>query len=135
VYTVNPKYDCLQDPDSCRGTILVPVNNPYMTITVRNNQTNEIVAEDGYSRQYSSDTGTYTFSNTGYTSTSVNGQTTMTYISVPGPRYIPIYSNGQFQITIEGSYLSVTVSIITGTASKPTDAMENSGPTMDEEGG
>ena len=48
IYTVNPKYDCLQDPDSCRGTILVPVNNPYMSITVRDNQTNKIVAEDGY---------------------------------------------------------------------------------------
>ena len=119
VYTVNPKYDCMEDPDSCRGTILVPVNSPYMSITVRNNQTNDIVAEDGYGRQYSSDTGSYTFSNSGYLSTSVNGQTTMTSVTKPGPRYIPIYSAGQFQITIQGNYLDVTVSIITGTASNP----------------
>ncbi|MGA2105256.1 hypothetical protein [Methanoregula sp.] len=120
IYTVNPKYDCLQDPDSCRGTILVPVNNPYMSITVRDNQTNKIVAEDGYGRQYSSDTGKYTFSTSGNTSTSVNGQTTVSSTAVPGPRYIPIYSAGQFQITIQGNYLDVTVSIITGSSSQPT---------------
>jgi hypothetical protein len=127
VYTVNPKYDCLQDPDSCRGTILVPVNNPYMSITVRDNQTNKIVAEDGYGRQFSSDTGTYTFSTSGNTTTSVNGQTTVSSTSVPGPRYIPIYSAGQFQVTIQGNYLDVTVSIITGTAPNPLDALEKSG--------
>ena len=38
-FTVDPKYDCLQDPKSCRGTVNVPVNRPWMTITVRNNQT------------------------------------------------------------------------------------------------
>ena len=47
-FTINPKYDCLNDPDSCRGTVLVPVNRPYCTITVTDNQTHQIVAEDGY---------------------------------------------------------------------------------------
>ena len=53
VFTVKPKYDCLENPDSCRGTVLVPVNSPYMTITVRDNQTHEIVARDGYGGIYS----------------------------------------------------------------------------------
>jgi len=114
VFTVTPKYDCLEDPDSCRGTVLVPVNSPYMTITVRDNQTHEIVAKDGYGGIYSSDTGNYQFSNSGNLSTSVNGQQTVTSVSEPGPRYIAIYTAGQYQITIEGAYLDVTVSIITG---------------------
>ncbi len=139
VYTVNPMNDCLEDAESCRGsnptytdasgnsyTTVNSVNNPYMTITVRDNQTNEIVAEDGYGRQYSSDTGTYQFSNNGNLSTSVNGQTTVTSVSVPGPRYIPIYSAGQFQITMQGDYLSVDLSIITGTSLNPLDTTENS---------
>ncbi|MFZ0005312.1 MAG: hypothetical protein WCA60_03580 [Methanoregula sp.] len=130
VYMVNPKFDCLADPDSCRGTILVPVNNPYMSITIRDNQTNEIVAEDGYGRQYSSDIGHYEISTTGYTTTSVNGQTTVSTTSLPGPRFIPVYSSGQFQITIQGNYLDVTVAIVTGTAPNPLDALEKSGGTV-----
>lgn len=132
VYTVNPQYDCLMNPESCRGTVLATVNRPYMTITVRNNQTNEIVAEDGYGRQYSSDTGAYTFTNNGYLSTSFNGNTTVTSVSLPGPRYIPIYSGGQFQVTIQGNYLSITVSIITGTSSNPLNQTETSGGTASE---
>jgi hypothetical protein len=86
-FTVNPMYDCLADPDSCRGTALVSVNNPYLTITVRDNQTQEIVAEDGYAGEYSSNTT---------------------------ERYIMVYREGQFNITITGSGLDVTISITTG---------------------
>jgi len=124
VYTVNPKYDCLDDPDSCRGTVFASRNRPYMTITVRDNSTQEIVAKDGYAREYSSDTGTYTFETTGSSSDDSNDDNSVSssndnsdngdYRSTPGPRYIPIYKEGQFQITIDGNYLDVTVSIITG---------------------
>lgn len=130
VYTVNPKYDCLSDPDSCRGTVLAPVNRPYLTITVRDNQTGQIVAQNGYGREFSSDTG----KNTGYGGDDSDSSASTTYSSVDqdensegytppsgaedskglGPRYIPIYKEGQFQITIEGSYLDTTISIITG---------------------
>lgn len=128
-FTVDPKYDCLQDPESCRGTVNVPVNRPWMTITVRDNQTGEIVAEDGYSGEFSSDTGNYQFSNTGNLSTSINGVQTFTSVSIPGPRYIAIYKEGQFQITTEGSYLDVTISIITGMAQDTLANPENSADT------
>lgn len=138
-YTVDPKYDCLSDPDSCRGTVLVPVNRPYMTITVRDNQTGQIVAQDGYGGEYSSDTGNYK----GYGSSDsgdVSASTTFSSAesddnsegySNPakdskglGPRYIPVYKEGQFQITVEGSYLDTTISIITGTSPNPLDMTE-----------
>jgi hypothetical protein len=125
-YIVKPKYDCLNDPDSCRGTVLVPVNNPYMTITVRDNQTHEIVAEDGYAREYSSDTGNYHFTTTVESADSTEAGT---YESEPGPRYIPIYREGQFQITIQGSYLDVTVSVITGASPDLLTAQEKSAGT------
>lgn len=139
-YTVNPKYDCLSDPDSCRGTVLVPVNNPYLTITVRDNQTGQIVAQDGYGGQYSSDTG----NNNGYSGSDDSDEVTAstTFSSAEsdensegysnpaedskglGPRYIPVYKEGQFQITVEGSYLDTTVSIITGSSPNPLDMTE-----------
>jgi len=122
-YTIEPKYDCLKDPDTCRGTVLVPVNRPYMTITVRDNQTQQIVAQDGYGREYSSDIGHYHFYGT---VTSDDSSETQPYDSYPGPRYIPVYKEGQFQITIEGNYLDTTVAIITGTSPNPLDAMEKS---------
>ena len=122
-YTIDPKYDCLKDPDSCRGTILVPVNRPYLTITVRDNQTQQIVAEDGYGREYSSDIGHYHFTGT---VSSEDSSETQPYDSYPGPRYIPVYKEGQFQITIEGNYLDTTVAIITGTSPNPLDATEKS---------
>jgi hypothetical protein len=128
-FTVDPQYDCLQDPESCRGTVNVPVNRPWMTITVRDNQTGEIVAEDGYGGQFSSDTGKYQFSNSGNLSTSINGVQTFTSVSIPGPRYIAIYREGQFQITAEGSYLDVTISVITGTAPDALANPENSADT------
>jgi hypothetical protein len=120
-YTIDPKYDCLKDPDTCRGTVLVPVNRPYMTITVRDNQTQQIVAQDGYGREYSSDIGHYHFYGT---TTTDDSSETQPYDSYPGPRYIPVYKEGQFQITIEGNYLDTTVAIITGTSPNPLDAME-----------
>jgi hypothetical protein len=120
-YTIEPKYDCLKDPDTCRGTVLVPVNRPYMTITVRDNQTQQIVAQDGYGREYSSDIGHYHFYGT---VTSDDSSETQPYDSYPGPRYIPVYKEGQFQITIEGNYLDTTVAVITGTSPNPLDAME-----------
>jgi hypothetical protein len=110
VYVVTPEYDCLKNPDSCRGTLQVPVNPPYMKMTVRDNQTREIVAEDGYAREFSSDTGRYEFS---ITTQNADGSTT-TSTTTPGPRYIAIYKEGVYHITLEGNYLDVNVKILTG---------------------
>jgi hypothetical protein len=52
-----------------------------------------------------------------------------TYESEPGPRYIPVYREGQFQITIQGSYLDVTVSVITGASPDLLTAQEKSAST------
>lgn len=119
VYTVNPMHDCLKNPESCRGTLTVPVNRPYMTITVRDNQTHNIIAQDGYAREYSGDIGDYTFS---FTKTGTEGSKDETSVSEPGPRYIAIYREGQFHITTEGNYLDVTLSIITGASPDPLEA-------------
>ena len=140
VYTVNPVNNCLTDPKSCRGTnpaqtdsadstgtSVNSVNKPYMTITVRDNQTGEIVAQDGYGGIYSSDIGHYIITYSGVNlSTSVNGKQKQTYTFEPGPRYISIYREGQFQITIQGDYLDVTLSVITGTSTNPLAATEKS---------
>ncbi|MFA4861867.1 hypothetical protein [Methanoregula sp.] len=115
VYTVTPQKDCLKNPESCRGTIKVPVNRPYLTITVRDNTTQQVIAEDGYGREYSSDIGKYAIS---ISSKNAEGSTN-TDTSTPGPRYIPIYREGSFQITIEGNYLDTDISIITGTSPNP----------------
>jgi hypothetical protein len=82
-----------------------------MTITVRDNQTHEIVAEDGYSRGYSSDTGNEMYHNT---VADISTGTTTTSTAPSGPRYIAIYNEGAYQITIEGNYLTVDVKILTG---------------------
>ncbi|MDO8871956.1 MAG: hypothetical protein Q7V05_04385, partial [Methanoregula sp.] len=110
IYEVTPKFDCMASPGSCRGNLKSPVTRPYMTIIVRDNQTREIVAENGYAREFSSDTGNYEFS---IASKDDAGSTTTT-TSTPGPRYIAIYKEGVFHITIEGNYLDVTVKILTG---------------------
>ena len=110
-FVVTPKYDCMQSPDSCRGNLAASVNRPYMTITVRDNQTQEIVAEDGYAGKYSSDTGQETFSNSGL---DLNTGITSTSTTTPGPRYIVLYKEGAYQVTIDGAYLTVAVKIITG---------------------
>jgi hypothetical protein len=86
-FDVNPLYDCLENPDSCRGNLATSVNRPWMTITVRDNQTRGIVAEDGYAREYSSQQNN---------------------------RTIKIFGDGQYHITLTGAYLDVTLSIITG---------------------
>lgn len=118
IYEVTPQNDCLMDSGSCQGDMTKPVNRPYLSITVRDNTTKEIVAEDGYGREYSSDTGHATYSNTGKdTADSLLSSATygdVTTISSPGPRYIKIYKDGVFHITLEGSFLSVNVKIRTG---------------------
>lgn len=88
-FDVNPMYDCLDNPDSCRGDLRNPMVQPYFTLTIRDNQTLEIVAEDGYGRVYSS-------------------QKT--------DREIKIFSTGQYHLTFTGNYLDVTLSITTGAA-------------------
>jgi hypothetical protein len=86
-YDVTPVYDCLEKPDTCRGTIQTPVNRPYCTITVRDNESHAILAQDGYAREYSSQ---------------------------KSGRRIMIFRDGQFHITVEGNYLTVRISIVTG---------------------
>jgi hypothetical protein len=111
VFVVTPNNDCLKDPDSCRGNLAAASGTrPMMTITVRDNQTQEIVAEDGYGGEYSSDTGQYTFTYT----VNANQADATSGQSTPGPRYIAIYKEGEYQITIEGNYLSVDLKILTG---------------------
>jgi hypothetical protein len=146
VYTVKPQNDCLLDPDACRGDMLKPVQRPYLTITVMDNQTQQIVAEDGYGREYSSDTGNYEFiissENTldGLTSSSGSIGTNTVY---PGPRRIVVYKEGVFHVTIEGNYLDVDLSIITGSSPDPLEVSsekqsgQSASPTVvpdDEEG-
>jgi hypothetical protein len=111
VFLVTPEYDCMANPDSCRGNLAASVNRPYMTITVRDNQTHEIVAEDGYARGYSSDTGNEVYHNT---VADISTGVTTTSTAPSGPRYIAIYNEGAYQITIEGNYLTVDVKILTG---------------------
>jgi hypothetical protein len=86
-FDVNPMYDCLDDPDSCKGDLKNPKVQPYFFITVRDNQTLEIVAEDGYGRIYSSQ---------------------------KDDREIKIFSTGQYHLTFTGNYLDITLSITTG---------------------
>jgi len=118
VYIVTPENDCLKSPGSCLGDMEKPVQRPYMTITVRDNQTYEILVQDGYAREYSSDTGNYEFSytskNTMETLLSSASYAETTTTSTPGPRYIPIYKEGTFHITIEGAYADADLEILTG---------------------
>lgn len=132
-FVVTPEYDCMQNPDSCRGNLAASVNRPYMTITVRDNQTQEIVAEDGYAGKYSSDTGQETFSNSGL---DLNTGITSTSTTTPGPRYIVLYKEGTYQVTIEGAYLTVDVKIITGDSPSGQDTGNGatSSPSEDEWG-
>lgn len=93
-FDVNPMYDCLENPDSCRGDKTKSVNRPYFTITVRDNQTREIVAEDGYAREYSSQKNN---------------------------RTIKIFGEGQYHLTLTGNFLDVILSIITGSSPSAPD--------------
>ena len=88
-FDVNPMYDCVNNSDSCRGDLRNPMVQPYFILTIRDNQTKEIVAEDGYGRIYSS-------------------QKT--------DREIKIFSTGQYHLTFTGNQLDVTLSITTGTS-------------------
>ena len=133
-YTVNPKHDCLKGPDSCRGTVFVSVNRPYMTITVRDNETREIVAVDGYAGEFSSNTGNYKPSGSDSSeesekTTSTGSADSVDYVEDPGPRYIAIHKEGRFQVTMEGNYLDVTLSVITGASPDPFTLQEQSGRT------
>lgn len=121
VYTVNPQNDCLFNPESCRGTLEEPVQRPYLAITVRDNETGEIVAEDGYGREYSSDTGKYEFSISGIDPDSLTSSAggISTNIVSPGPRRIVLYKEGKFHVTLEGNYLEIDLSIITGSSPDP----------------
>jgi len=118
VYSVKPQNDCLFDPETCRGGQTKPVQRPYLTITVRDNATQEVVTEDGYGRQYSSDTGDYNFVVQGENDdglTSSGGMSGSNSVS-PGLRRIIIYREGIFHVTMEGNYLDVNLAIITGTS-------------------
>lgn len=122
VFTVTPENDCLKDPESCRGTVTVPVNRPYMTITVVDNKTNDVVAEDGYGGEFSSDTGNYNnncASDQSSVSNTYSWAPNDNVCQQPGPRYISVYREGQFQIIINGMYCSTSVSIITGSSAAP----------------
>lgn len=140
IYDVTPKNDCLKDPTSCRGDKTRSINRPYLTITVRDNITREIIAEDGYGREFSSDTGKATYSNTGKNTAdsllSSASYEEVTTTSTPGPRYIKIYRDGVFHITLEGSFLDVDMRIKTGATpadSAPATSSSNAEPESNEE--
>jgi hypothetical protein len=88
-FDVKPLYDCIGDPDSCRGKTGKSISLPYFTITVRDNQTREIIAEDGYGRIYSSQSAN---------------------------RTIKIYREGRYHLTLTGDSVDVTLAVATGTA-------------------
>ncbi len=86
-YDIKPLYDCLDKPESCRGSMAKSINRPYFILTVRNLTTQEIVAEDGYAREYSSEKTN---------------------------RTVKIFGEGRYHLTLTGNYLDVTLSITTG---------------------
>lgn len=86
-FDVEPLYDCLEDVESCRGDNVKTISRPYFTLTVRDNQTREIVAEDGYGGVYSS-------------------QKTN--------RTIRIYEEGRYHLTLAGDSVDITLSVSTG---------------------
>lgn len=88
-FTVKPLYDCLNNPDSCKGEVKKTISRPYFTLTVRDNQTRAIVAEEGYGREFSSQTENKT---------------------------LKIYREGRYHLTLTGESIDVTLSITTGTA-------------------
>jgi hypothetical protein len=112
MYVVVPQHDCMMDPESCRGTAKAPVNRPWMTITVRDNQTQEVVTEDGYGREYSSDLGYYEF----HASVQNADGSTSSYTSTTQPRYIALYRSGVYHITLEGNFIDTYVAMETGNA-------------------
>lgn len=131
IYIVTPQNDCLMSPGSCRGDKTKSVNRPYLTITVRDNQTHEIVAEDGYGREYSSDTGNYEFilesKNTMDGLLSSGGAIGTNTVS-PGPRVLKIFREGIFDITFEGNFLDIDLKVKTGASASGTNAGSASSP-------
>jgi hypothetical protein len=122
VYMIDPQNDCTKDPDTCRGDVskeyATSVQRPWLTITVRDNRTHEIVAQDGYGGIYSSDIGHYKFE---VKRTNADGSTSNEEY-YPGPRYIPIYRDGAFHITLEGNFLDVGLAVITGASPDPLES-------------
>lgn len=88
-FYVKPLYDCLENPESCRGEPGKSISRPYFTLTVRDNRTREIVAEDGYGREYSSQRDN---------------------------RTIKIYGEGQYHLTLTGNSIDVTLAVATRAA-------------------
>lgn len=125
-FVVTPKYDCMTDPESCKGSLEASVNRPWMTITIRDNQTHEIVAEDGYGRIYSSDTGSYDYSKS-ITSTDPHyaEHTTTTVKVTTTPRHITIYKEGTYHVTLTGAYLDATLSVATGASPLASDTQSS----------
>lgn len=117
IYIVKPQNDCLLSPETCRGDKAKSVNRPYLTITVRDNQTHDVIAEDGYGREYSSDTGNYEFilesKNTMDGLLSSGGAIETNTVS-PGPRVLKVFREGIFDITFEGNFLDVDLKVKTG---------------------
>jgi hypothetical protein len=93
-FDVKPLFDCLDDPESCRGSGTKTINPPYFVLTIRDNQTRVIVAENGYGREYSSQKEN---------------------------RTINIYDEGRYHLTLTGNSVDVTLSVATGTAPLMTD--------------
>jgi hypothetical protein len=105
-YEVTPQVDCLGSLESCRGSNAKPVQRPYFTMTVRDNATHQVIAENGYGREYSSQT--------------IN--------------WITIYREGEYHVTMTGNYLDVFVQVGTGQAANSWDAQWQAGsgsPTAD----
>lgn len=135
IYVVSPQNDCLMSPESCRGDKTKSVNRPYLTITVRDNQTREIVAEDGYGREFSSDTGNYEFI---LESKNMDGQLSSggaigTNTVSPGPRALKVYREGTFDITFEGNFLDVDVKVKTGATPASASGTISAGATSSPE--
>ena len=83
------------------------------------------MAEDGYAREFSSDTGKYTFSVPAIDAgdpTKDTDPSAATTTTSPGPRYIAIYKEGVYHVTIEGNYLDVDIKILTGDMPTKLDA-------------
>ena len=129
IYTVAPQNDCMTNPSTCRGDLAKSVNRPYLTITVRDNQTQEVIAEDGYGREYSSDTGTYEFE----ISTKTDDGTEITDTRTPGPRVIKIFREGTYHLTIQGNFLDTNIMIRTGASASGADMPTGATQVHDEE--
>jgi hypothetical protein len=94
-FDIDPLFDCLNDSESCRGEPGKSVSRPYFKLTVRDNSTRTIVAEDGYGREYSSQKDN---------------------------RTIKIYGEGWYHLTLTGNSVDVDLAVSTGTipvASEP----------------